>query len=149
MKSHILHNGLHWSAFRRIGDRVNHFIDGEHFMGRSPLDEPWMTRPSRPPANITKKEKHYDLKVALPGFQKEEISLAVQGRTLTVTAQKDRAIHGHGVVQQEFAGQTLHRTFHLPKSVNTDDIQASLRQGILHIQLSYEPSVDPSTIAVR
>ena len=143
MRPHILHNGLH-----RIGDRVNHFIDGEHFMGRSPFDEPWMTRPNCPPANVTEKEKHYDLEIALPGFKKEDISLTVQGSTLTATAQKNRAIYGKQGVQRELPGQKQRRTFRLPKSVRTDDIQASLREGILHIRLLYEPTA-PSFIPVQ
>ena len=108
-----------------------------------------MTKAECPPVNIVKDRRHYDLEVALPGFKKEEISLAVQGRTLTIVAQKDRVIHGHGVIQREFAGQTQHRRFRLPRSVDTDDIQATLQEGILHVRLSYEPTATTATISVQ
>ncbi|MGB3778359.1 MAG: Hsp20/alpha crystallin family protein [Tunicatimonas sp.] len=144
MRPHILHNGLH-----RIGDRTNHFIDGERFLGRDPFDEPWMTSHSRPATNVVQHRKHYDLEVALPGFKKEDLSLIVQDHKLTVIAQKDRAVYGKQGVQQAFPGQTQRRTFRLPKSVCADDIHASLRAGILHIRLSYEPTTTPTTIAVE
>lgn len=108
-----------------------------------------MTRPSRPATNVVRHPKHYDLEVALPGFKKEDISLNVQGRTLTVTAHYDQTIYGKQGVQQAFSGQTLCRTFRLPKSVHTDDIQASLREGILHIRLLYEPVAASSVIPVQ
>lgn len=141
MRPHILHNGLH-----RIGDQRNHFIDSERFLGRDPFDDNRIS--STPPANVAQNQAHYDLEIALPGFDKAEISLSVQDRALLLTAQKKEDLRTTDLVQQEFTISSLQRTFHMPDSVDTSGIQASLRQGILYVRLPYERKAPSQHIAI-
>nr|WKN34611.1 Hsp20/alpha crystallin family protein [Tunicatimonas sp. TK19036] len=144
MKSHILHNGLH-----RIGDRISHFIDGERFLGRSPYDDTWLAPAEHPPINVIKQQKHYDLEVALPGFATEDIQVSVQHMIMTITAQKDQAVYSNTVRQREFPQVRLQRAFYLPECVSIDNIQASLRNGILYVRLPCEPKTASRRITVQ
>jgi len=134
MRQHILHGGLH-----RIGSHPNHIFDGERFLGLDPYDMLWMTKKQTPMTNVIEHDKSYELKVALPGFKKEEIELAMDGNVLTVSAEKKgQPAKEATVLRNEFNRQYAKRLYCLPDNVDLDTIHASFEDGILHIRLLYQ-----------
>ena len=145
MRQHILHGGLH-----RIGSHPNHIIDNERFLGIDPYDMLWMTKKQTPLTNVIKNDKAYELKVALPGFKKEEIELSMNGNVLTVNAEKKtQPAEQTTVHRDEFALQRARRQFCLPDNVDVDTIHASFEDGILHIQMLYQSSLPYRIIPIN
>lgn len=130
MRPHILHGGLH-----RIGDSPGRFIDEEHFLGRDPLDDLWMTKPSRPLTNIRKEQDAYILELALPGYIKEEVVVEIKEDTITIQAEKKNLTDASVTHRQEFSTPSFHQSFHLPAQINQDAVEAKLEHGVLHIKL--------------
>ncbi|SDL91846.1 HSP20 family protein [Catalinimonas alkaloidigena] len=130
-------------TFHRIGDRLGHLIDTDHFLGRSAFDE---LRFSYPPTNCTQAIKGYDLEVALPGFRKEEISVSVEQHILKVRAQKPAAADEKpNLVRQEIDMTYQQRDFALPTGIDEGRIEASYQNGLLHIYLpNLEASAAPA-----
>lgn len=136
MRPHILHGGLH-----RMGDRLGHFIDEEHFLGRDPLDDLWMTKTSRPLTNIRKEQEAYVLELALPGYTKEEVMVEMKDDTITIQAEKKTPVEESVTHKQEFGTPSFHQSFHLPAQINQDKVEAKLEHGVLHVRLPIKENV--------
>lgn len=95
--------------------------------------------PSYPPYNITKLGNgKFTVEIALAGFRKEDLSISVEERTLTVsseTPEDDNPKFGevlhHGIAQRDFK-----TTFALAEYVEVKE--ANLQDGILTIKLEQE-----------
>lgn len=145
MRQHILHGGLH-----RMGSHLNHIFDNERFLGIDPYDMLWMTGKEMPLANVIKNDKAYELKVALPGFKKEEIELSINGNVLMMSAEKKTPSSEQATVHRsEFEQQRTRRQFRLPDNVDIDTIHAWFVDGLLHIQMLYEDIVSHRTIRIN
>ena len=93
---------------------------------------------TRAPGAYRYEEKDsYRLRLDLPGFTREEISLSLEKRDLTVTAKSER--------EEAFQGE-FERTYILPEDVDPDGIEAKLDHGIL--DLSFKKS-NPTDNGVR
>ena len=136
MKSHISHSGLH-----RIGDRINHFIDPERFLGRGPFDDSWIAPTKKPLVNLRETDQYFDLEVALPGFSRDEITLTLQNTTLIIEAKKERGEDTDGVIRREFSTHRLKRTFKLNPNIDGQHIKAKFNHGVLSIRLPYSSQV--------
>lgn len=135
MRPHILHNGLH-----RIGDQPARILDNERFLSRNPFDDLWMTRPTTPATNVKVNQEVYDLEIALPGFTKEEITIEVNDQYLNISAEKRKTTEvkeAPNFIRREYNTQSLYRTFDLPDYIKTEDIKATLENGILRIKLPH------------
>ena len=89
--------------------------------------------------NVIVNDKAYELKIALPGFKKEEIALAMDGNVLTVSAErKEQPAKDATVLRDEFNRQYAKRLYCLPDNVDSDTIHASFEDGILHIRALYQ-----------
>ena len=77
-----------------------------------------------PGAYRYKTRDSYRLRLDLPGFTRDEVTLTLEKKELKVSAKTDRETAFH----QEFE-----RIYTLPDDVNPDDIQAKLADGVLDL----------------
>jgi HSP20 family protein len=92
----------------------------------------------KPAANIKEDESSFNVELALPGFDKAEISMKLEKNVLTISAgldekesEKDKGYSWH-----EFRKTGKYqRSFIVPESVNTDEIKAENINGILYVTL--------------
>lgn len=87
-----------------------------------------------PAANISESENGYRIELAIPGFSKDEFSIEVQERLLQVSSRKE-AEEEKKYLRKEFSAQSFHRSFRLPKTVDTDAIEAQYDNGVLVLSL--------------
>ena len=71
-------------------------------------------------------QNSYRLRLDLPGFTREEISLSLEKHDLTVTAASDR---------EEAFLQDVKRTFTLPDDIDPEGITAKVENGVLDLTL--------------
>lgn len=129
------------NLFDRIGDQYRHFIDGDHFLGRSAFEDNWMTRAA---TNLKKNGLGYQLEVALPGFEKKDISVNVHNDQLEVLAHSKKQTElDSDYVIQELNTSTKSRVFTLRPDIDTDRIKVSFQNGILMIALPYKKEKTP------
>lgn len=125
--------------FHRIGDSYGHFFNPEHFMGRFPFEDPWLV--PAPAANLKKDDHVYEIQVALPGFNREEISITVNGDSLHIEAAKEDEY------KDEFLAKEIHfdrvaRDFELADDVDKNDIEAVYENGILRVRMPHNGEID-------
>lgn len=124
---------IHNHSFDRMGERYARLIDGDHFLGRSAFD---IHRPKKqPPVNVKKNGVFYELEVAVPGFDKDELAVFVKNDILTVTGEKSLSVEDKTdeYVQQEFEATSFERSFQLAPGFGREKITAVYQNGILRL----------------
>ena len=92
----------------------------------------------KPAANVSEDQSGFKIELALPGFEKEEISMKLEKNQLLITAgrEKKESDKENRYSWNEF-GKTgkYRRAFILPETINVEAINAAYRNGVLHIEL--------------
>ena len=87
-----------------------------------------------PPHNIIKAgDQEYLIELAIAGFTKDEITVEVKDRTLTVTG--EHVSKGREFIHRGISTKKFKRTFRLSEHVNVNG--ADIQDGILAIELQY------------
>jgi molecular chaperone IbpA len=93
--------------------------------------------PSFPPYNITKEDDKYEITMALAGYKREQLSIEVKDRVLTVKTIEDmESDDNREVVHQGIAQRNFTSTFALADHVEVKE--AKLEDGLLIIKLELE-----------
>ncbi len=127
------------SAFNRFGQRYHHFIDFNHFLGRSALEDTWLSQNS---PKVKNGKKSFKIEIPLPGFSKKDILVAVANNVLSVDICKDEKKLSS--INQNELLELGKRYYHLPNFLDPSAIKVKYRNGILKISVPYKEGV-PST----
>jgi len=88
-----------------------------------------------PPHNILKTgETDYLIELAVSGFTKDELTIEVKDRTLTVTG--EHVSKGREYIHRGISTKKFKRTFRLSEHVKVNG--ADLKDGVLSVELKYE-----------
>ncbi len=133
--------------FHRIGDRYATLIDLDHFLGRSALEDSWMTKP---PRNILTKENELEVQVAMPGFKKEDIKLEIHDGFLYISAKRTIDQADVEYVEKQVPDAIDNQVIELGKDVDEVNITAELDNGMLIIRMprSSQPKKASKSIQV-
>ncbi len=117
-------------GFHRIGNNYAHFVNPNQFWGRRPFEDSWLA----PERNQSPDQKEFHLlRIALPGFSKQDIDVTLQYDTLKVRANTndhdsaDFVKRGHN---EEFAA-----TYFISDQYDKANITCQFKEGILLIKL--------------
>lgn len=98
-----------------------------------------------PQANILEKERAFVLEMAVPGYQKDAISIKVDKNILTISHDhpEGSAEENSRVIQQEFFAGSFTRSFALSRWVDVEKIEAKIADGLLTIEIPKREEVIP------
>lgn len=90
--------------------------------------------------DVNETEKEYVIKVEIPGVQKEDIKVAINGSQVSLSAEikeeKSASDTGKsGALRSERYYGQLQRSFTLPQEVDDDQAEARYENGVLHLLL--------------
>ena len=89
-----------------------------------------------PRVDIFETESAVVLLADLPGATEDEISVTLEKDVLTLEASVGKeAPHKHSLVHREFRSGDFYRAFSLTTSVERDKIAATLKHGVLRVEL--------------
>jgi HSP20 family protein len=97
-----------------------------------------------PAVDVYEDAQKLALKLEIPGIRREDLDIRVEGRNLIVTGERK--------FESEEKEENFHsfvRSFTLPSSVNTDEIQATSTDGVLTISLNKRPEAKPKQIEIK
>ena len=91
------------------------------------------------------------LKLEVPGIPKEALDIRVEGRTLTVKGERkfgneEKEEHFHRI-ERRFG--SFERGFALPNSVDVENVEAQVTDGVLSISLAKKAEAKPKQIQVK
>lgn len=93
---------------------------------------------STPAVNIRETENAYFIEMATPGFGKDDFTIDLHDKTLTVSGQKSESESKSegNFTRKEFAYSSFQRSFNLSeKHVDRDSITADYANGVLNIRI--------------
>lgn len=90
-----------------------------------------------PPVNIRENENGFTVELMAAGLKKEDFNIEVDNELLTISAEikaENKEENGK-FTKREFGLASFKRSFHLPETVNEENINAVYRDGILKLTL--------------
>ncbi|GAB3404457.1 hypothetical protein GCM10027515_16490 [Schumannella luteola] len=101
------------------------------------------------PADLYRDGDHYVLALEMPGVDPGSIDVGVDGRLLTVSARRT-ARTGESVewIARERGTGELSRRFTLGRSIDTEQISADYRDGVLSVVIPVAETAKPRKVAV-
>ena len=106
-----------------------------------PMLRPWFRLDDNegfrmPLVNINESEKEFAVTMELPGVQKKDLDVAIDGEQLVITAERSEKVESNeGLLRREIRSEKFRRTFTLGQAVDRDGIKAKLENGILKVTL--------------
>lgn len=102
-------------------------------------------------ADVAETDAEYWIAAELPGVSLDDVKLAIDDDVLTLTVEKRPEAEGENRnyhhVERRYG--TISRAFRLPKSVDRDQVQATMKDGVLSIRLPKAEHARPRRIPVR
>lgn len=101
-----------------------------------------------PAVNIKENTESFIVELAAPGLNKEDFKLHVEDNFLTISAEKksENEQNEQSYTRKEFSFTPFKRSFTLPKTVDSDKIEASYTNGILNIHIPKKEEAKPKPV---
>jgi HSP20 family protein len=137
-----------WSPFDRLAsfrDEINRLFDG------APTRDSGLTGGWAPSLDVYDEKDRFLVSVELPGLKKEEIGLSVHDGVLTVSGERKHereGREGETFRSERYFGK-FQRSVTLPAAVNTADVTATYKDGVLLIDLPKAEEAKPKQIQVN
>ena len=103
-----------------------------------------------PPTDIHETEAGLVLTVELPGVDIDDVGITLEKRVLTIAAQA-RDVHptGYALSHEEYALGAYERAFTLHETIDVDDIAATMKDGVLTLELKKAGPPKEKQIKIR
>jgi HSP20 family protein len=136
-----------WRPFQSLRREVDQlFEDFDRDFWRPSLRrsfdfEPFWERVSAPAADITEREKDYQITVEMPGMSEKDVELKITNDMLTIKGEKneekEQKRKDYHVSERRYGA--FERSFRLPDGIDRDKIEAAFGKGVLTITLPKKP----------
>jgi len=143
-----------WEPFREFStmqDRMNRMnrLFRESYSPEVP-EEALTTTNFAPPVDIYEDEHTITLKLDVPGIEEKDIDVRIESNTLTVHGErkieKEEKEENYRRVERQYGSFT--RSFTLPSSVDTGQVNARYDNGVLKISLAKKAEAKPIKVNV-
>jgi len=127
---------------------MNRFFEGTGF-GDS---ETWATGAFNPNVELRRSEKGLHVSAELPGMKLEDLSVEVADGVLTIKGEKkeEKREEEKGMVRTERSYGSFSRAIPLGEGVHADEINASLKDGVLQIDVPMDkPEREVKRVAIN
>lgn len=108
---------------------------------------------NRPAVNVIESDDSFKIEVAVPGLAKKDIFINVEKDILSISANKEaNQKEGEKFLRNEFSFANFKRTFQIPEAVDSANIMATFKNGILELTLAKKEEakeLPPRTIEIK
>lgn len=146
-------NLVRWNPGREMAtfhNRLNRFFDDSFFPTRWVSDDMGLGS-WNPKVDIYEKDNTFVIKAELPGLEKKDVSVDVQDRVLTLTGERklDNEIQEDSYFRREMSYGRFQRAFTLPANVDSDNITADFKDGLLKIEVPKPEEAKPKSVSIH
>ncbi len=133
----------------RIRNEIGRMVDDAWSSGERAMDAIGLRRTSCPAIDVIEHPDRVHVAVDLPGVAPESIDVSIVGNMLTVQGSYAAILTEGGVSHlSERPRGTFKRLVPLPASVNSEDVRAEARNGVLQISVGKVETAKPRKIPV-
>ncbi len=106
-----------------------------------------------PVTDVSEDEDGLHVVVELPGMSSEDVSVSVENGVLSISGEKKQeheegdAESNYHLVERSYG--SFERTFKLPRSVDSDKVEAKFEQGLLKVNLPKSEKAKKRQIAIK
>lgn len=140
-----------WDPFREMStlqERMNRLFTDQ--LGAITHDEA-LTGNFVPPVDVYEDENSIQVRLEVPGIDEKDIDIRLENNVLTVRGErkfeKEEKEENFHRVERRYG--TFTRSFTLPSTVNSEDVQADYDKGVLKIRLAKRAEAKPKQIKVN
>lgn len=103
-----------------------------------------------PSADITETETGFEIRAELPGVTKNDVHVSVTDNLLTIKGEKrqEEKTDSDNFHRVERSYGSFQRSFTLPRNVETADIKAGFKDGVLTISIPKTEAAKPTEIPI-
>ncbi|HXF94228.1 MAG TPA: Hsp20/alpha crystallin family protein [Nitrospiraceae bacterium] len=133
-----------------MADRLNRLVGGS--AGTRVGSQETMARADWAPAvDVVETDTEFQILAELPGLEKEDVKLSVEGGVLAISGRREPMKEGKGtrIHRLERASGSFLRSFSVPDSVDETRVKANYRNGILTVHLPKTEKAKPRSIEVK
>lgn len=96
-----------------------------------------------PSANVQENEDNFKLEIAVPGYSKKDFRIDLEKDLLTISSEKEENKENENMTytRREFGYGNFCRSFTLPETIDSENIKADYKNGILSITLPKKEDV--------
>ena len=104
-----------------------------------------------PAVDIREQEDSYLLSADIPGVDRENIEITLEDGILTLKGERseETATSGQEYRRKERAQGTFMRQFTLPDTVDTQNISATVKNGVLNVVIPKQAKPQPTRITIN
>lgn len=104
-----------------------------------------------PPCDLSETDKEYSLKVDLPGIEKKDVKIEVEGSRLTVSGERreekdEKTAKRH---YQETSYGSYLRSIELPQVIDEKSVKAQFKDGVLTVTIPKNKPSNAKTVAIQ
>lgn len=143
---------VRWEPFRNTvsaEERMNWIFD-EAFRSQGPVSEEARASSWAPAVDIFEREGHIVLKAELPGIEPKDVDIRVENNVLSLRGERkfQSEVKREDCHRVERAYGTFSRSFTLPTVVDTENIKAEYKDGVLQVSLPKKEEAKPKQISI-
>ena len=138
-----------WDPFREVvalQNRVNSL-----FRDFNEGNDPLTTASFVPAVDIYEDAQKVTLKLEVPGMEEKDLDVRVENHTLTVKGErkfeKEEKEENFHRIERRYG--SFYRAFTLPSTVDTENVGACYKAGVLKLELKKKPEAQPKQIKVN
>jgi len=139
-----------WREMASLRNRMNRIFNDSFFRDESTDDE-LSLRHWNPVVDIYDNEDAIVIKADLPGLSKDDITIDLTNRVLTVKGERsyENEVKEENYYRRERACGKFHRAFTVPAEVDPDQVKADFKDGVLKIEVPKPKAQQPKQITIH
>jgi HSP20 family protein len=121
----------------------------DRFFGK-PLSDLGLTGPNVfPPVNVFTDQDGFVIQAEVPGIKSEQLHAQVENGRLTISGERAPQHADASYHRRERSYGKFSRTLQLPRDLDTEQVRAELRNGLLTIRIPRHAASKPRQISVK
>ncbi|HMB73044.1 MAG TPA: Hsp20/alpha crystallin family protein [Gammaproteobacteria bacterium] len=134
-----------WNLLARLHEDINRTVGDWADSDTSGIAAQWI-----PPVDVEEHENRFQLYVDLPGVAATDVEITLHAGVLTLTGERREPEHSDAVAhfRRERGHGRFHRRFILPDTVDSENVKATERHGVLEITIPKQAAAQPRRIEI-
>ncbi len=144
---------VRWTPLREMAalqNRINRIFGGSFFR-ESSVDDDLSLQHWNPVVDIYDNDEKVVIKADLPGLSKDDITIDLKNRVLTVQGERsfENEVKEESYYRRERNYGKFCRAFNIPAEVDSDQINAEFKDGVLKIDIPKPKEQRPKQITIH
>lgn len=131
--------------FRNKMDRIFGEFDRPYLYGQA-----FETVSTSPRTNFLENGDRFEVQAEVPGIAKDDLNIKIQGNYLEISGTRNLDHpEGYKIHRNERGTASFTRSFTLPEDVDTQKVEATIKNGILYLSLPKSETAKPRQITIN